>query len=87
MLESVGYGTVVTKNHLPDGSYVVTTFKRVLHVPDFGVCTLPVKHLASRESGGGVYWNLTFMTEKENLSDGVPSQHSTVTCTSYSAMC
>ena len=38
VLESIGYGTLVTRNHLPGGSSVTTTFKRVLHVPDFGVC-------------------------------------------------
>ena len=56
VLESVGYGTLVTKNHLPEGNSVITTFKRVLHVPDFGVCILSVKHVASKASGGAVYF-------------------------------
>ena len=56
VLESIGYGTLVTRNHLPGGSSVTTTFKRVLHVPDFGVCILSVKHVASKASGGAVYF-------------------------------
>ena len=50
-LNSVGWGTLVTRNHLPGGTTALMKFTNLLHVPGFGVNLLSVKHITSYGHG------------------------------------
>ena len=63
------HGTLTTRNRLPNGKTAGTSFKHVLHVPDFGVNILSVKYVAPTKQGCGVYFRAgaQFYDQKGNL--------------------
>ena len=46
-LNFVGWGTLLTRNHLPSGKTALMKFTYVLHVPGFGANLLSVKPITS----------------------------------------
>ena len=51
---AVGMGTLVTRNELPEGSFIIVSFPGILCVPNFGINLLSVKQLSSRAASSGV---------------------------------
>ena len=64
-----GHGTLTTRNKLPNGKTAKTSFKHVLHVPEFGVNILSVSNVASSMQGCGVYFRagVHFYDQKGSL--------------------
>ena len=79
---SVGVGTLRTRNYLPERGEAITTFKGVLHVPDFGANILSVKQVADKRQGCGVLFSggARFYTEKAIWLVGVQNLRSILKC-------